>query len=79
VSKCREWGRVREELFQYLPLKSPWFRTPHLPNYLSKANGPDLEARKSLYPTEAPPRFELGVEVLQTSALPLGYGAGRLD
>ena len=25
---------------------------------------------------EAPPRFELGVEVLQTSALPLGYGAG---
>ena len=25
---------------------------------------------------EAPPRFELGVKVLQTSALPLGYGAG---
>ncbi len=24
---------------------------------------------------KAPPRFELGVEVLQTSALPLGYGA----
>ena len=24
---------------------------------------------------EAPPRLELGVEVLQTSALPLGYGA----
>ena len=24
---------------------------------------------------EAPPRFELGVKVLQTSALPLGYGA----
>ena len=24
---------------------------------------------------EAPPRFELGVEILQTSALPLGYGA----
>ena len=23
---------------------------------------------------EVPPRFELGVEVLQTSALPLGYG-----
>ncbi len=25
---------------------------------------------------EAPPRFGLGVKVLQTSALPLGYGAG---
>ena len=24
---------------------------------------------------EAPPRFELGVKVLQTRALPLGYGA----
>ena len=24
---------------------------------------------------EAPPRFELGVKVLQTSALPLGYSA----
>ena len=26
---------------------------------------------------EAPPRFELGVKVLQTSALPLGYGAKK--
>ena len=26
---------------------------------------------------EAPPRFELGIKVLQTSALPLGYGAIR--
>ena len=26
---------------------------------------------------EAPPRLELGVKVLQTSALPLGYGAGK--
>ena len=26
---------------------------------------------------EAPPRFELGMEVLQTSALPLGDGAAR--
>ena len=26
---------------------------------------------------EAPPRFELGVKVLQTRALPLGYGAIR--
>ncbi len=24
---------------------------------------------------EAPPRIELGIKVLQTSALPLGYGA----
>ena len=24
---------------------------------------------------EAPPRFELGVRILQTRALPLGYGA----
>ena len=24
---------------------------------------------------EVPPRFELGVELLQSSALPLGYGA----
>ena len=27
---------------------------------------------------EAPPRFELGIKVLQTSALPLGYGAKKL-
>ena len=30
---------------------------------------------KSVFFLEAPPRFELGVKVLQTSALPLGYGA----
>jgi hypothetical protein len=28
---------------------------------------------------EAPPGFEPGMEVLQTSALPLGYGAGTTD
>ncbi len=28
-----------------------------------------------IYLLEAPPRFELGMEVLQTSALPLGHGA----
>jgi hypothetical protein len=28
-----------------------------------------------IYILEAPPRFELGIKVLQTSALPLGYGA----
>ena len=27
---------------------------------------------------EAPPRFELGMKVLQTSALPLGYGAVKI-
>ena len=27
-----------------------------------------------LHSLEVPPRFELGVEVLQTFALPLGYG-----
>ena len=31
----------------------------------------------TLAPTlEVPPRFELGVELLQSSALPLGYGTG---
>ena len=33
-----------------------------------------LEAKLEL---EAPPGFEPGIEVLQTSALPLGDGAGR--
>ena len=28
---------------------------------------------------EAPPRFELGVRVLQTRALPLGYGALNIE
>ena len=28
---------------------------------------------------EAPPRFELGIKVLQTSALPLGYGAISIE
>ncbi len=31
--------------------------------------------RRLSYFLEAPPRLELGVKVLQTSALPLGYGA----
>ena len=30
--------------------------------------------RRGLF-LEAPPRIELGMKVLQTSALPLGYGA----
>ena len=28
---------------------------------------------------EAPPRLELGIKVLQTSALPLGYGAVNIE
>ena len=32
-------------------------------------------ASKAYSDMEAPPRLELGVKVLQTSALPLGYGA----
>ncbi len=28
---------------------------------------------------EAPPRFELGIKVLQTSALPLGYAAEEME
>ena len=31
--------------------------------------------RLALFFLEAPPRFGLGVKVLQTAALPLGYGA----
>ena len=31
------------------------------------------------FPLEAPPRFELGIKVLQTSALPLGYGAVNIE
>ncbi len=38
----------------------------------NKKKKPCLSTRLLL---EAPPRFELGVKVLQTSALPLGYGA----
>ena len=34
---------------------------------------------KMLFYLEAPPRFELGIKVLQTSALPLGYSAIYLE
>ena len=30
-------------------------------------------------PLEAPPRFELGIRVLQTHALPLGYSAEKME
>ena len=32
---------------------------------------------RTLLKLEAPPRFELGIRVLQTHALPLGYGANK--
>ena len=35
------------------------------------------EQRNLCSNVEAPPRLELGIKVLQTSALPLGYGAKR--
>ena len=38
-------------------------------NFLLQKDFSDLSS------LEAPPRFELGIKVLQTSALPLGYGA----
>jgi hypothetical protein len=28
---------------------------------------------------EVPPRIELGIKVLQTSALPLGYGTAKIN
>ena len=34
-----------------------------------------LNAAKFAATLEAPPRFELGIKLLQSSALPLGYGA----
>ena len=36
---------------------------------------PEMEGPQIIGIQEAPPGFEPGVEVLQTSALPLGYGA----
>ena len=44
-----------------MPLLSQWIK-----KFLFRRTGIFLEA---------PPRLELGVKVLQTSALPLGYGA----
>ena len=43
-----------------------------LVNALVNAAGDDCR-----FELEAPPGFEPGIEVLQTSALPLGDGAGR--
>ncbi len=44
-----------------------------MPKYL---NNPDIWA---WYRVEAPPGIEPGMKVLQTSALPLGYGANKME
>ena len=55
------------------------------PDIRSAGQNPCIEKtplKQDVLSVEAPPRLELGVEVLQTSALPLGYGAmwsGRRD
>ncbi len=41
------------------------------------ATGEDVISDSAEKKLEAPPGFEPGMEVLQTSALPLGYGAAR--
>ena len=48
-----------------------------LQNSCSRRRAVLARARKLLIGLEAPPGFEPGMEVLQTSALPLGDGAGR--
>jgi hypothetical protein len=40
---------------------------------------PAAETKRARSNLEATPRIELGMEVLQTSALPLGYVASPLD
>jgi hypothetical protein len=47
---------------------SPWF------SYSQKSRSKRYDACSGV---EVPPRFELGVELLQSSALPLGYGTGH--
>ena len=43
--------------------------------YLDKSKLTEQKLCESL---EAPPRFELGIKVLQTYALPLGYSAKKI-
>ena len=62
------------------PLRLPIPPQRHIHNLLSKPRLGQLlknQLRTVLVQSflEAPPRFELGVKVLQTRALPLGYGA----
>jgi hypothetical protein len=46
------------------------------PKTFPERSSPGQEARNSLQNKEAPIGIEPMMEVLQTSALPLGYGAG---
>ena len=46
---------------------------------MKKRGGVKKALRLKCFKMEAPPRFELGVKILQTSALPLGYGAASLE
>ena len=39
----------------------------------------DCDIGSGNLPLEAPPRLELGVKALQASALPLGYGAKKME
>ena len=43
--------------------------------FVKQGRGKKTSRPKSARFLEAPPRFELGVRILQTLALPLGYGA----
>jgi hypothetical protein len=60
-----------------------WCRRPdlnwygsHLPQDFKSCASAD-SATPANHVMEAPPRFELGIELLQSSALPLGYGANK--
>jgi hypothetical protein len=59
-----------------------WCRRPdlnwygsHLPQDFKSCASADSATPANKKIMEAPPRIELGVELLQSSALPLGYGA----
>ena len=45
------------------------------PTFPERERPPVENHKEPLSLIEAPPRFELGIEDLQSSALPLGYGA----
>jgi hypothetical protein len=53
-----------------------WYGS-HLPQDFKSCASADSATPASVIKMEAPPRLELGVELLQSSALPLGYGANN--
>lgn len=67
--------------FKNAKLKTPNKRNNSqiLPYYTQIKSAYRTAKFKIDYYMEAPPRFELGIEVLQTSALPLGYSAIIID